>query len=149
MMRRQSGVTLIENLIAILIVSIGLFAMAGLLTLSMKMAGKAQYETQAVYAAQMISSSAFALASSNPATLAALNSKGTNNTTTNSALNQALTEWTNYTVANLPGGTGQLTVVGMAGGTCTTLPCVLDVNMTWTGSDNILQIYNASMVMGF
>lgn len=51
---RQSGMTLLESLIAVLIFSIGLLALVGMLALSVAAAGEAQYRIEATNHAQSL-----------------------------------------------------------------------------------------------
>lgn len=51
---RQSGMTLLESLVAVLIFSIGLLALVGMLALSVASAGEAQYRIEATNHAQAL-----------------------------------------------------------------------------------------------
>lgn len=156
-MQHQAGVTLIENLVAIVVVAVGLLGMAGLLTQTLKLSGKAQYQTQAVNTAQMVSSSAFALAN-NATILSKLDGLTFNNapiatmpTGLSVALTTALKEWASYSTSSMPGATGSLAVISASagGGTCTALPCILTVTMAWNGSDHVPQSYVTSQTIGY
>lgn len=155
MTQHQAGVTLIENLVAIVVVAVGLLGMVGLLTQTLKLSSQAQYQTQAVNTAQMVSSSAFALAN-NATILAKLNgltfSNGSIATATmptglSVALTTALNEWELYSTSSMPGATGSLAVTSASagGGTCAALPCILTVTMGWNGT----QSYATSQTIGY
>lgn len=156
MTQHQAGVTLIENLVAIVVVAVGLLGMAGLLTQTLKLSSQAQYQTQAVNTAQMVSSSAFALAN-NATILATLNGLTFSNASIETpdglpaALTTALNEWASYSTSSMPGATGSLGVTSAlaGGGTCAALPCILTVTMTWTGSDHVPQSYVTSQTIGY
>ncbi len=150
-MNQQSGVAMIESLVSIVVLSVGLLAMAGLLAFSMRAMGTAQYQSQAVYAAQMIGAAAFSEAAISVTALTALDGASTASAPSSgtTALNQALIEWSRYTQANLPGGVGTLAVTAPAGGTCTALPCQLGVTMRWTGAAQMQQTYVVSMILGY
>ena len=151
--REQRGVALIESLVSMVVLAIGLLGMAALLTYSMKSMGKAQYAAQATYAAQMITSAVFAQEGNNLAGLNALNGDRTAAPPTGtaaSAINQALSEWSAYTQANLPAGLGVLTVTAPDSvSPCLALPCQVNVVMTWSGADHVPQSYQTSIVAGY
>ena len=147
----QRGVVLLESLVSMVVLAIGLLGMAALLTYSMKSMGKAQYAAQATYAAQMIASAIFAQEANNLAGLNALNGNTTAGTYSgHTAIDQALTAWSSYTQANLPAGTGILSVTAPGGtGACNMLPCQVTVTMGWNGADHVPQSYQTSLIMGY
>ena len=147
----QRGVVLLESLVSMVVLAIGLLGMAELLTYSMKSMGKAQYAAQATYAAQMIASAIFAQEANNLAGLNALNGNTTAGTYSgHTAIDQALTAWSSYTQANLPAGTGILSVTAPGGtGACNMLPCQVTVTMGWNGADHVPQSYQTSLIMGY
>lgn len=147
----QRGVGLIENLVAMLVLLIGLLGMAGLVLHVMRQAGRSEYESQAANAAQMVLGAAFAQAAGGSAVLQGLNGVTTANTgNVQGALLQALQEWAGYTQAALPpGSTGSLQVTAPGGGACSALPCVLTVTMNWSDHDRQAESYVVSQVMGY
>lgn len=100
----QRGVTMLEVLIAIVVLSFGLLGMLGLLTNGLKMTSSSQYRT---IAAQQLTAIADII-SANPDIVAAYSSLATNPTPTNPAANSCFTSnctssvSTNTTTAGTP-----------------------------------------------
>jgi type IV pilus assembly protein PilV len=100
----QRGVTMLEVLIAIVVLSFGLLGMLGLLTNGLKMTSSSQYRT---IAAQQLTAIADII-SANPDIVAAYSSLATNPTSTNPAANSCFTSnctssvSTNTTTAGTP-----------------------------------------------
>ena len=150
MRQTQRGVGLIENLVAMLVLLLGMLGVAGLMVHVLRQAGRAEYETRAAYAAQMMLSAAFAQASGNLAALQALDNRTTAKPGGGQgAMQQALDEWSACTRQTLPAGAGALRVTAPGGGACAALPCVLTVTMSWTGSNRLQADYVTSQVMGY
>lgn len=145
--KQQSGIMLIENLVALAIVLIGLLGVLAAELYAMRQSGQVQYQANAAYAAQQIASAAFAQCANNLPALNQLNNlQAPAGSATGNALSQAEYEWSNYITNNLPQGTGLLTVNNNS--SCSAYPCQLTVTIGWTGADHLSHQYQITQMIG-
>ncbi|MEM9532329.1 MAG: type IV pilus modification protein PilV [Pseudomonadota bacterium] len=116
-LRGQRGTTLIEVLVAVLVLSFGLLGLAGLQGISLRSSGNAFMRTQATNLAYEI--------------LDQVRANRRQITLSGGPTNQQITDWENVVAATLPAGLLQVTGPGGAALTCNPTDCRIAVRLSW------------------
>ena len=134
--RRAGGFTMVEAMVALVVLAVGMLGIAGLYVTTLRSGGGAIYRMQAV---NLASDLADRIRANRTANVAYLNAPANNNCYGAAAVNCGPTAmaandlfvWQNQIAAILPSGNGSVNVVAgpIAGG-----PYVYTITITWLGS---------------
>jgi type IV pilus assembly protein PilV len=136
LLRRQSGFTMVEAMVALVVLAVGMLGIAGLYVTTLRSGGGAIYRFQAV---NLASDLADRIRANRTANVAYLGPAADNNCYGAGAVDCApalmaandLLVWQNQVAAMLPAGNG---VVNVVAGAVATDPYTYTITITWVGS---------------